>query len=91
MVEKLKSAIKPVLMCDPAAVATAGGRPPLSVLAVALMIGREFQTFSELNLPRFLGVCAGAALVGGSTASSKTTKSPNKGNKANRDESLTHT
>lgn len=44
MVEELKSAIKPVLICDPAAVATAGGRPPLWVLAVALMIGREFQS-----------------------------------------------
>lgn len=57
MVEKLKSAIKAVLICHPAAVATAGGRPPLSVLAVALMIGREFQTFSELNLLRFLSRC----------------------------------
>lgn len=81
MVEKLKSAIKPVLICDPAAVATAGGRPPLSVLAVTLMIGREFQTFSELNLSPFIGVHAGAAMVGGSTASPETLKSLNKGNK----------
>lgn len=89
MVAKLKSAIKPVLICGPAAAATAGGRPPLSVSAATLMIGREFQASSELNLPRFLGVHAGAAMVGGSTASWKTLKSLNKGNKA--DESLTHT
>lgn len=69
-VEKLQSAIKPVLICDPAAVTTAGGRPPLSVLAVTLMVGREFQRFSELNLSRFISVHAGAAIVAWSTASS---------------------
>lgn len=82
MVGKLKSAIKPVLICDPAAVATAGGRPPLSVLAVTLMIGRESQTLSELNLTCLIGVHAGAAIVAWSTASSETAKSLNKGNKA---------
>lgn len=53
MVEKLKSAIKPVLICDPAAVATAGGRPQLSVLAVTLMIGREFSDVFRAKLVAF--------------------------------------
>lgn len=91
MVEKLQSAIKPVLICNPAAVATAGGRPPLSVVAVTLMIGREFQTFSELNFPRFIGVHAGAAIAAWSTASSKTVKSLNNGNKALTVMSPSHT
>lgn len=48
MDEKLKSAVKLVLICDPAAVTTAGGQHVVPFVAVTLMIRRGFQTLSVL-------------------------------------------
>lgn len=62
MDEKLKSAVKPVFICDSAAVATAGGQHTVSFMAVTLMIRRGFQTLSVLKVLRFLSVCAHAEL-----------------------------
>lgn len=42
MDEELKSAVKPVFICDPAAVTTAGGQHTASFMAVTLMIRRGF-------------------------------------------------
>lgn len=54
--------IKPVLICDPSAVTTAGGQHTASFLLVTLMIRRGFQTLSVLKFLRFLSVCAQAKL-----------------------------
>lgn len=60
MDEELKSAVKLVFICDPAAVTTAGGQHTVPFIAVTLMIRRGFQTLSVLKFLRFLSVCAHA-------------------------------